>query len=645
MRFIPHLFFVILLAAAIPSGARAAETCLPNQPAEVVCLDDTFTSFWQSNGGLPVFGYAITAAGPERNTDAPQEFVTQWTERNRFELHPENNPPYQILLGRMGAERLAQLGRAAAGEGRENGPVPGCLWFEETGHNVCDQGGGQGFQSYWQSHGLKLSGLDAYRRSLALFGLPLTAVREERSVNGEMLLTQWFERARFEWHPGNPSDQRIQLGLLGAELRAGRKQSPPTASIFGVTISNGFAGATYGRAAAARANWVRYGDFLWSEVEPTPGAREWSRLAAIEEEVKALANQGLTTIAVVRSTPAWAQQIPGHTCGPIKLEALDTFASFMRDLVARYSAPPYNIKYWEIWNEEDVDPSRVGPNSGYGCWGNMTDPYYGGGAYAEMLKRVYPAIKQANPSAQVLLGGLLLDCDADHPLAGRDCAESRFFEGILRNGGGAAFDIVSYHGYAYWTGKNEDWDMNPAWQARGGAMRGKLQLIREMLARYQADKPVLLSEAGLLCYQSDPRCIPRFYSAQASYLTRVYARAWANGLLGAIWYTLEGPGWERGGLLDENQQPRPAYHALSFMTGLLQGASYDGLRSNGAIEGYAFRKGATRYELYWTNNDTPARMAWPPGTVAAYDQFGQPLPVAGPDLEVKFNPIFIEIRF
>jgi hypothetical protein len=214
----------------------------------------------------------------------------------------------------------------------------------------------------------------------------------------------------------------------------------------------------------------------------------------------------------------------------------------------------------------------------------------------------------------------------------------------LRNGGGGAFDIVSYHGYAFWNGKNEDWDMSPAWRPRGGAVLGKLQLIRETLARYQADKPVLLTEAGLLCYQSNPYCKDNFFTAQASYLLRVYTRAWANGLLGAIWYTLEGPGWEKGGLLDENQQPRPAHRALSFMSGLLHGASYDGPRSSGAIEGYAFRKGATRYELYWTNDNTPARMAWPAGAIAAYDLYGQPLPVAGPDLEVNFNPIFIEIK-
>jgi hypothetical protein len=643
MRLMITLMLLILLAALAPARTRAAETCLPNQPASTVCLDDAFTGFWQANGGLAVFGYAISRAQPERNADSPQEFLTQWTERNRLERHPENRAPYDILLGRMGAERLAQLGLDPAQEGREPEPVAGCLWFEETGHNVCDQAAGLGFKTYWQTNGLKLAGLDAYRRSLALFGLPLTAARPEPSADGQTLLTQWFERARFEWHPSNPSTFKVQLGLLGAEVRAKQGQSQSTSSIFGVQISSGYVGATAGRAVEARTNWVRYGGFLWSEIEPRPGERNWSAMAPLEPELQTLAAHGLTTIAIVQSTPAWAQLISGHSCGAIAPEALDAFAAFMRDLVARYSAPPYNIRYWEIWNEPDVDPSYVSPTSGFGCWGDEADPYYGGGAYAEMLKRVYPAIKQANPSAQVLLGGLLLDCDADHPVAGKSCSVSRFLEGILRNGGSAAFDIVSYHGYAFWSGKNEDWDMsNPAWQPRGGVVLGKLQQIRETLARYQADKPVLLSEAGLLCYQS--QCGPRFFIVQASYLPRVYARTWANGLLGAIWYTLEGPGWEKGGLLDENQQPRPAYQALRFMAGLLQGASYDGPRSSGAIEGYAFRKGATRYELYWVNDDTPARMAWPAGTVAAYDLYGQPLPVTGPDLEVNFNPIFIEIR-
>jgi Tol biopolymer transport system component len=32
------------------------------------------------------------------------------------------------------------------------------------------------------------------------------------------VLTQWFERARFEWHPGKPDQFKVLLGLLGNEL-------------------------------------------------------------------------------------------------------------------------------------------------------------------------------------------------------------------------------------------------------------------------------------------------------------------------------------------------------------------------------------------------------------------------------------------
>ncbi len=37
-----------------------------------------------------------------------------------------------------------------------------------------------------------------------------------------MVLTQWFERARFEYHPSNPAAYQVLLGRLGAELRSER---------------------------------------------------------------------------------------------------------------------------------------------------------------------------------------------------------------------------------------------------------------------------------------------------------------------------------------------------------------------------------------------------------------------------------------
>ncbi|MCC6625984.1 MAG: hypothetical protein IT340_01155 [Chloroflexi bacterium] len=41
---------------------------------------------------------------------------------------------------------------------------------------------------------------------------------------------QWFERARFEWHPNNPESHRVLLGLLGTEVRQATAALPAPAA-------------------------------------------------------------------------------------------------------------------------------------------------------------------------------------------------------------------------------------------------------------------------------------------------------------------------------------------------------------------------------------------------------------------------------
>ena len=221
---------VVVLAfvlAAIPPGmANAQDRCFPETNQ---CTTGRFGQYWEQNGGLPVFGFPITGATNELNRDTGQTYLTQWFERNRFEAHPENQAPYDVLLGRLGDDRLRQLGRDWQAEPRESGPQANCRWFAQTGHNVCNQGGALGFRAYWESHGLEFDGRrgTSEDEALALFGLPLTEPRMETNASGDNVLTQWFERARFEWHPGNPDQFKVLLGLLGAEVRGGGSAPPP----------------------------------------------------------------------------------------------------------------------------------------------------------------------------------------------------------------------------------------------------------------------------------------------------------------------------------------------------------------------------------------------------------------------------------
>jgi hypothetical protein len=400
---------------------------------------------------------------------------------------------------------------------------------------------------------------------------------------------------------------------------------------------------------------VRHNALLWYNVEPSEGERQWEAIAELEDKLARASSSGLSTILIVRGTPEWAQMIPGSFCGPIRQDRLDAFANFLSEAVKRYSIPPYNVKYWELGNEPDVDPSLVSPNSVFGCWGDQNDPYYGGGYYAEMLKSVYPAIKSADPEAKVLIGGLLLDCDPTQPPEGKDCKPGNFLEGILRNGGGDFFDAVSFHGYAAYIGPtsgipNELFfdDHHPSWEHRGGVVIGKVDFLRQVMAAFNLDKPIFHTEGALLCSEHNPTdCDPPgedFYDSQADYVVRMYVRNWVNGVSGTIWYQFEGPGWRYGGLLDENQNPKPAYDALRFLITELSDAEFSGVLAQfDALAGYEFISPEKRIWVLWSPDEIDAQIQLPENVLSVFDKFGNDITPDGADITVS-NPIYLELH-
>ena len=65
-------------------------------------LSEPFLSYWRNNGGLAIFGYPISEPFNEQNEDDGKTYQVQYFQRNRFEFHPENQPPYDVLLGLLG---------------------------------------------------------------------------------------------------------------------------------------------------------------------------------------------------------------------------------------------------------------------------------------------------------------------------------------------------------------------------------------------------------------------------------------------------------------------------------------------------------------------------------------------------------------
>jgi plastocyanin len=64
-------------------------------------LSGRFRQYWEENGGLAVFGFPLSEEFEEVLGDG-QTYRVQYFERARFEAHPENQPPYDVLLGQFG---------------------------------------------------------------------------------------------------------------------------------------------------------------------------------------------------------------------------------------------------------------------------------------------------------------------------------------------------------------------------------------------------------------------------------------------------------------------------------------------------------------------------------------------------------------
>ncbi|HZG68732.1 MAG TPA: hypothetical protein VEZ12_18450, partial [Herpetosiphonaceae bacterium] len=193
------------------------------RPAAAQTIDGRFGEYWQEHGGLPIFGHAISGQTFEANRDTGRRHLTQWFERNRFELHEANGRPYDVLLGRLGVDRLQQLGRDWQRLPEASPSAP--HYFPETRHAIAHDP----FWRYWSSHGLELDGRAGTSReeSLALFGLPISEPAIETNTSGDRVLTQWFERARFEDHGA----KGVLLGLLGNEVRNGAAPQVPVSRL------------------------------------------------------------------------------------------------------------------------------------------------------------------------------------------------------------------------------------------------------------------------------------------------------------------------------------------------------------------------------------------------------------------------------
>jgi hypothetical protein len=164
-------------------------------------LRDPFLRYWEEHGGLAMFGYPKTRVFEVRGRKV------QYFERARFEYWPEHiGTQWEVQLGLLG--RYETRGQSFERQEAPDGDFVRDEWvyFPQTGQYL-----GGAFRDYWENSG----GLD-------IFGYPISEeFQEVNPADGQVYVVQYFERARFEWHPEHAgTEHEVQLGLLGNQVLA-----------------------------------------------------------------------------------------------------------------------------------------------------------------------------------------------------------------------------------------------------------------------------------------------------------------------------------------------------------------------------------------------------------------------------------------
>jgi polysaccharide biosynthesis protein PslG len=215
------------------------------------------------------------------------------------------------------------------------------------------------------------------------------------------------------------------------------------------------------------ASWVvEY--FLWAAMEPSPGAYDWSHADLVVDHA---VNQGLTVIARLGWAPDWAR--PAKT-GPLYLDetGYDAFARFAGAFAAHFRD---RVGYVIIWNEPNLSQE----------WGyRPVDPV----GYTEMLRRVYPAIKAANPEMQVLGGALaptLAPPDSEWALN-----DLLYLQAMYDAGARPYFDLLAAHAYG-WSFAADDPPSPDEVNFR------RVELLRDVMVRNgDGAKHMIITEGG-----------------------------------------------------------------------------------------------------------------------------------------------------
>jgi GH35 family endo-1,4-beta-xylanase len=322
-------------------------------------------------------------------------------------------------------------------------------------------------------------------------------------------------------------------------------------SPFGMGIYLGrYQGADMDRVAEtardAGVKWSREG-FSWSRIEPSKGRFQWDYYDRLVATAK---RNGISIYALLSGWAGWTKSYTE--------EGVDDYVAYARQLVRRYKN---DIHHWEIWNEPNIF-----------FWDGPKE------LYATMLVKSYAAIKEEDPTAQVL--GM--------STSGIDY---NFIARMMARGG--PYDALTIHPYR--------------------RVLDDQVFINELkvVSQLAGGKPVWITEMGWSVHTPhntlNQDFTPNSLRIQAEMIARTYLCTLVSGVHpNTSWYDFRNDGEDpiyfehNMGIMYRDYRPKPAFVAFATMTRVLKDLRLAGKVEAGAgVFAYRF-EGPRKVIVMWS---------------------------------------------
>lgn len=403
--------------------------------------------------------------------------------------------------------------------------------------------------------------------------------------------------------------------------------TPPLVEAFGLAVPH----LTHARAVdiAARydagVRWVRR-DISWTKVEAVQGTFDFASADAVVDAELAL---GIEILAILDyGHPDYASNSGGDSHYPP--DDLSDYGTYVRETVNHFKD---RIHVWEIWNE----PNLVN------FWKPNPDPI----AFGELALVAIQEIQQADPNAQILLGGMLGNLDPFN-YGGKPWG---FLEAVLDAHPNllSGIDILSIHPYTWLQYVEPEIVSGIINTYQIGFSEMILDCRNIAIQAGYPNMPIWVTELGWHTAIQAPITLGVTEEHQAAFWVRSCVLALSLGIEKVFPYTYSDGS---GDLTDKESHfgmvrylnnasgsnlphdTKPAYHAYQIMTGMLSGCGFmKDLRDELNLAPNAFA-----YEFEITNTDERVVVAWSTASLPGLISFGstpqQVLTMYGADLPV-----------